>query len=1227
MRKWTNEQSEAISAKWRDEEKTLGSNILVNAAAGSGKTAVLVERIINKLCANPSSPDYCGVENILVVTFTNAAAKEMKQRIGEALNQKFSEAIDNNDTVFAEHLKNQIKLVNHADITTIDSFCLKTVKNYFHLINIDPDFRIAENAECELLKDEAMEELFDSQYSDEKFIDLAFMLTDGRDTKEISELIKKLFQFTRSLPDPDKWLDEKKNEILIKDEGNKYFEIVKNQVYSELKYAKKLLFSALCDIINISFEQNTVYSEKEIKEITEKNPPYEENEIYLSFGTYYAAILTEYNLCSSSIGKSWDEMYEILNSFTFIPLNQAPTVKDKEKSIKDKEILSPLKNFRDTAKASIQSAQEYIFQTTDEIYKNSEEFLYPMICEAVDLCKKFENIYTEKKQKKNALEFSDIEHYCLKIIREHEDVRNLLKDKYSEILIDEYQDTNSLQEEIFTTISRGDNMFMVGDMKQSIYRFRNSDPGIFKEKNDTYKKEPLSENRKIVLAKNFRSREEVLMSVNSLFESIMSEKTGEIDYDEDQRLNLGNDDYSKIKSDFPDGYKSECCVIIGNSDDDEIEEDLGAVQTEARFIAKKIRELIDNNFTVYDRIEHEDVDEDGNIIKKQEGYLRPIRNKDIAILLSSHKNVSSIYQEELLNHGIDCYAEVGGYFEKSEITMALSLLKMINNPYNDLPLIAVMRSPIFAFSDDELCRIKLCGGEKFYDALKNASKSDSGEFGNKCLSFLKKLDKWREYKKIMSCDKLIWTLYRETGLYSFCESAYGEEAASNLRLLFMRAKGFEESGYKGLFNFIRYIGKMQKREEDLASAVTLGENSDVVRLMTIHKSKGLEFPVVFLAGCSKKFNTSDTKRKVLYHKELGFGADMIDYKNGICCKTLQKNAVVIKTNAEIVAEEMRKLYVATTRAKEKLFVTCVAPKKITQEFEEDKPSDYNKWISSIDSNGNFSKMHILSAGKYINWIAPVAMNDPDNWIFNIIPYSEAIKSDFTDFRDNSEDASDELPLVTITTKEYPFEEAAKLPSKISVTGIDTLLGNNRNTELIKKPSFLSENTEIKGAQKGTAVHYVMQKYVPTEDNSLENIQKFINELVKKEELTEEEAKAVNPKDIADFYNSEIGLRILNSDKVFRETPFEFEIPLKELTGSQSEEKIILQGIIDCYFYENDEIVLVDYKTDYSDNIEEIKERYRRQLQLYGIGLEKITKKRVKNRILYLFSSKSMIQYQ
>lgn len=1217
MNKWTLEQNEAIQSKWRDEGKTLSSNILVNAAAGSGKTAVLVERIIRKLCADYNSPDFCDIENILVVTFTNAAAKEMKQRISDALNQKLSDAISKNDTVCAERLNKQIKKINQADITTIDSFCLKIVKNYFHLINIDPNFRIADTPECELLKDEAIEELFDEEYSNEKFVNLALMLTDGRDTKEISDIVKNLFKFTRSLPDPQKWYEDYKQKILIYSEDNILFKIVKDKINEELNYAKNLLENALIVMAK------TVYANcEDLEDILLKNIPETENELYYAFGTYYTAMYNEYNNVTGIIGKKWDDMFKLMKDISFINLRAAPLFKDKDKLIKDKELLDELKQLRTSAKEAVLKAQQFIKSDVEEVINISRENTYPMIAEIIDLCNKFEDIYTKKKQLKNALEFSDIEHMCLNIIRNNKEVRKSLSEKYCEILIDEYQDTNSLQEEIFSSISRGDNMFMVGDMKQSIYRFRSSDPGIFKNKSDTYSKDVCSINRKIVLSKNFRSRKSVIDSINSVFNAVMSETVGEIKYDDDQKLNCGNIDYVDRNEEFENAYKSECYVIIDGEKDDN---SLTSVHLEARFIAKKINELKNNKFLVFDKKKVKKIDENGDIKEEIITHYRPVENKDFVILLSSHKNISSVYQTELSNLGIDCYAETGGYFEKNEITMALSLLKMVNNPYNDLPLISVMRLPVFGFSDDELCEIKLCGGNKFYDCVKNAAVNTSDELKNKCIKLLENIEKWRRYKKIMPCDKLIWLLYQETGLYSFCESLYGEDATSNLRLLFVRAKNFENSGYKGLFNFIRYIGKMQRREEDLSSAATLGENSNVVRIMTIHKSKGLEFPIVFLARCSKEFNLSDARSKILWHKELGFGANYTDIENSFYSKTLQKNALIIKINNELVSEELRKLYVAMTRAKEKLFITAVSKKKNNNEFSDDIPVEYNKWISSINKDGKMSKTYAKSSTNYINWIAPVAIYDSENWAFNIVPYHEASQIDIVFKEEDILKKVTENKILTISDGEYEFKDSATIQSKISVTQINNI-NKNSVVDLVKRPKFLNKNDTVSGAQKGTAIHYIMQKFIPFDSMNEKDVGLFIRSLVENGELTAEEANCVDPSLIIDFYRSDIGKRVLRSDKVFREAPFEIEVPLNQVTNINSSEKIILQGIIDCYFYEDDKIVLVDYKTDFCDDINEIKEKYRQQIQLYSLAIKKITKKSIKNRFLYLFSSKNVIEY-
>ncbi len=594
--------------------------------------------------------------------------------------------------------------------------------------------------------------------------------------------------------------------------------------------------------------------------------------------------------------------------------------------------------------------------------------------------------------------------------------------------------------------------------------------------------------------------------------------------------------------------------------------------------------------------------------------------------MSSHKNIASIYQEELSSVGIDCYAQSSGYFEKTEITIALSLLKMINNPFNDISLIAVMRSPIFSFSDDELCEIRLYKQDCFYNSLKVASEFSSNDLKEKCIKFCENIKKWREYKKIMPCDKLIWTLYEETGLYSFCEAVFGEDAVENLRLLFIRARMYEESGYKGLFNFIRYINKLQKREEDLSSAVSLGENSDVVRLMTIHKSKGLEFPVVFLAGASKKFQTIDSRGKILFHKDLGIGSDHINLEDGYHKRTLQKNAISLKISREAVSEEARKLYVGMTRAKEKLFVTGVCRRKNTQEYESDAPVELNKWESMCDINGVMINSTASSVNRYIDWIAPIALIDKKNWNIEIIPYSDVKKADLL-YDVGEVDISDENNVdIIISHNVYPYEISTQIPAKISVTGVNRIGKNEIVNDLVKKPEFLNKNSELSGAQKGTIIHYIMQKFNPKNEVSIGEVEKFINELVTNEEITLTEAKSVSPSLIVDFYKSEIGQRILKSEKVYKEAPFEIEINISDIIDIQSEEKIILQGIIDCYFYEDDEIVLVDYKTDYYENLDKIKEKYRQQLQLYTLAIEKITAKRVKNKILYLFSKKNMIQY-
>lgn len=1228
MPKWTADQEKAIYAKWRNPEKTESANILVNAAAGSGKTAVLVERIINKLCAPESSPDRCSADSLLVVTFTNAAAKEMQQRIYDSLAKKQAEAEENNNADEAEYLKKQLSLIHSADITTIDAFCLKTVKSYFHLLNIDPDFKIADAAECEMLKDEAMEELFEQYYPEKEFTDLLCLFSDGRDDNELAETIREIFDFTRSQPDPHKWLDEKAELLLLEEEKNPYFLTVKKSIYENSSAAASIYKSAL-ELMISAAEDSSFDSTAGLEAFIKSNPPETENDLHFSFGILYKICFNEYFLAKSLQSSSWDISRTLLSGFKFERINASVKLRDKSREINDPEIIEAIKNKRNAAKKIIKdSIFPFLSNSTEEIKKMTAEHIYPMVKGLIKFCKLFEDTYLRKKESKNLREFSDIEHLCLKLFNDFPEVAEEMQNRYTEILMDEYQDSNALQEAIFEKISRGDNLFTVGDMKQSIYRFRSSDPELFKNKCDTYSKDEKAHDRKIVLSKNFRSRREVLDGINSVFEKAMSEEVGGVEYDEDQRLYCGDDGYEERNIGICGGNKCECYVIMSSpSASEEEEEPISATVCEARFIAKKIREMYDNKYLIRDKRKKTVINDAGEPEAVEEFYYRPVCFRDFAIIMSSYKNSALIYQKELSACGIDCYARTGGYFDRPEIKLATALLKAINNPYNDIPLIAVLRSPLFGLSDDELCRIRILNGGSFYDAV-GASSTGSGATAEKCRRFLEKLSRWRYMAKLMPVDKLIWLLYEESSVYSFAEAVYGPDAATNLRLLFTRAKEYENSGYKGLFNFIRFIGKMKKKETDLSSAVMVGEDSDVVRLMTIHKSKGLEFPVVFLAGASKEFNTSDLSGKIILHKELGFGADYISFENSYYMPSVEKKALKIRIGKDMLSEEMRKLYVALTRAKEKLIVTSLSKPSIGEEFSEPLPKKHTVWLEAMGVNGKMKKSAVAAAESFIDWIAPVAMRDSTNWIYSVVPYNDAARLDIPEstLTDTGSYSKEQTCSIRIDGNIYNSNAEAALPVKLSVTDLKTALITDNAAVLTPAPDFLSGQKGLTGAQKGTAIHYVMQKFIPFEGMSVDSVREFIAQLESKGELSDEEAKAVNPNDIIDFYNTELGKRLMKSSRVVREAPFEIEIPASSVYETAGNEKILLQGIIDCYFYEGDEIVIIDYKSDFYTDIDEIAQKYRSQLEYYRLAVEKICKKSVKSTFLYLFLTKSVIQY-
>lgn len=1215
-RNWTDEQSEAIYSKWTDSEKTKRANILVNAAAGSGKTAVLVERIIRKLIPKDDEKDVCDITNLLVVTFTNAAAGEMQERISAVISQELTKAIKEKDYKKQKFLKKQISLMNSADITTIDAFCLKTIRSYFHILNIDPNFSIMDSSELELVKGDALEKLFEEMYekNDRDFIDLICCYTDGRDDKNLADKIKQIYEFIQSFPEPEKWLEEKcamfdegENGIWIKESRKVAERYIKNGI-NKLKKAAEIMIE---EVLGHCAEP---------EEMMKKLPPCEENDIYLAWGSYYTAVYNEYFAMKKMLSCDWDELYELLQA-EYMNVRAKAVFIDKEKQIEDKELKKTVLDLRNEAKKMCESAKNYICAPLDEICgvvrktkKSAETF--------ARLTTRFGEIYGEMKAEQNVMEFSDVEHMCYRLFAEHEEVRKEFAAKYEEILMDEYQDSNRLQDELFKLISRGDNLFMVGDMKQSIYRFRSSDPTIFKEKIDFYEKSKSSSNRKIVLGKNFRSRYQVLDSVNDVFEFIMSEEAGGVDYDEDQRLNTGDDHYENINDD----YRSECLVIEATGDD---EENVEKVRLEARVIASKIRELKDNEFKIRDieTVSYQDPKSGENVTKTETIY-RPVKNKDITILMSSFKNSAGIYMEELSKAGIECYAESKGYFERNEIKLVMALLKIIVNPYCDIPLLGVLRSPIGGFDDDDLVNIRLAEDGYIYSAMKklckeyedgNILEESAAKTAMRAELFIKRLNKWRGYAEYMSSDKLLWTLYEETDIYGFVGVLYsGEESQANLRLLFERAKKYESSGYKGLFNFVRYISLLKKRDEELNSAAMVSENHDVVRIMTIHKSKGLEFPIVFLAGCGKEFYLKDAKGELLLHKDFGFGIDYIDFEKSIKIPGISKRVISGKIRDESVSEEIRKLYVALTRAKEKLIVTAaVKPPKDGWESVEE----------NCRKTKTLSGRAVLEKTHYIDWLMPAALNNPKRWVYKFIRYGDALKDAYVEEEVLQKIAARGTDIERFMRYEYPYRNISDIPSKVSVSDIKNKKDDGEfHTTMIPEPEFLRPQKSIKGAARGTIIHYVMQKIPFAEVMDEEYVKKFVENLSLKGILLPNEVSAVDCRAIAAFYNGDLGRRMRKSRNILRESTFETAISAKLIDEEYPEgENVILQGIIDCCFEEDGEWVIVDYKSDYYKNTEEIEKKYTTQISLYADAMEKITKKSVKNKYLYLFFGNDVVE--
>ena len=1184
-RSWTPSQLDAITTKYRSNGESC--NLLLSAAAGSGKTAVLVERVIRKILPDDITKG-TDINRLLIVTFTNAAAREMSERIGVALTEELEKANREGDSQRAAAIKKQQLLLGISEITTIDSFCLKLIREHFNALDIEPDFTIAESTLAHILSEEAMEELFASLYdeNDEDFLNLLSLYATSRSDSGLSDLIRHIYEFTRAIPYPEKWLSEKAEDLKcscgITETAwfKKGLADCKKAMEDALSYAEKGL-SIMCE---------TPFLDAFLQD----NPPQKDVPIYEEWKAYYNAFYKDYQFLKAAKDASFDELSALYRSFSFASLAKLTSKTDEEKEL--------LKSLRESVKATVSNVSSFLLMDTAKTEELLREQLYPNTLSLIKLIEKYHRIFMKKKLDKNVLEFHDAEQFTAQLLAENPEITALVQAKYDEILMDEYQDTNLLQEEIFRQVTCGNNLFMVGDMKQSIYRFRNSDPTIFKSKSDAYNTEEDSADRKIILSKNFRRRGEVLDSVNDIFEAIMSEDAGELDYNKDQMLYLGNPEFAEAKPDCI----SECHIIEAPSSDynPEDDEDVTNPAIEARLVAAEINKLKANHFKVFDG----------------KGY-RDIENRDIVILMSSFKYSADSYISELQNAGIQCFAEASGYFERTEIVTMLALLKTLCNPYCDIPLLAVMRSPIGAFSDDELVTIRGFKKGRFFSALKKIasetefSDEDTKIVSEKAAAFCDKIDRWRKYSRYMSADQLLWQLYEESDFYAFCSAIPdGEESQANLRLLFERAKQYEQGGFEGLFNFVRYMENVQQKDTDLSSAKLAGESHNVVRIMTIHKSKGLEFPVVFITGGGKKFYMASKDSRILLHKDYGIAPEFVDSEKGFRSETPQRSVFKNVSNSEQISEEIRKLYVATTRAKEKLYFVATVPGKTDKSGKTLLEKYVDGWNQQVSfGKATFSANQVLSAGSFMEWVAPVALASP-NWKFSTINHIDIGSSYFEDLASPSH-TSESFDPVSILDYKYPFREISAIPTKISVSELKA----KRETVINPMPAFLCEK-EDSGASYGTALHKIMQHLMPATDEN--TAREGIKNLISSGILSANEADKIPPKKITEFYNSKIGQRIMSCPTVYKEQPFEVEINVSDVYPEigDSEEKILLQGVIDCYFEENGEIVLVDYKTDRYNNPQEIHEKYDKQLELYAYALQKITGMTVKEKIIYLFST-------
>ncbi len=1260
---WTTEQQQVIDLRNR--------NILVSAAAGSGKTAVLVERIV-KIITDKNHP--VDIDHLLIVTFTNAAAAEMRERIGNAIEKALDEQPGD------EHLLRQLTLIHNAQITTIDSFCLYVVRNHFHEIDLEPNFRIGDEGELKLLREDVLGKVLEQNYEEpsEAFSDFVEGYASGRTDAALNEMILQLYEFSRSYPWPEKWLDsfvgiyriENREEL----DRAEWLAPFTQNIRFVLKDCEQLLKQALA--VTQQDDGPDMY-EKAVRSDLEK----------------YESLSKLTSFCELSVALS-DIKYDRLASSRGFE--------------GDPDKLELVKSLREQAKDVVKKLCKQYFFCSPEMMIEQLERTEPMLEEVVRLTKQFADEFAAAKRRKNLVDFHDVEHFALQILVDEETEKakktaEEFRDTFEEIMIDEYQDSNEVQETLLRSISREErgenNIFMVGDVKQSIYRFRLARPELFMKKYDSYSLEE-STTQRIDLHKNFRSREEVLTCTNDIFYKIMARSLGNVEYDAEAALYPGAS--YPVSADFiPE-------ILLADSNDELLEDtELTDKKTlEAKIVAEEIKHLMKTQ----------------QVTDKAAGTLRAAHYSDIVILLRSLSGWADSLVEVLNGNGIPAHTVSStGYFSTVEVQTVLSMLRLLDNPRQDIPMAAVLRSPMAGLTDEELAVLRLEDGSvPFHEAVLELAEGLYEEDGQKEISdseadseadqkqgrnadgkkeddiettahrkLLKFYKKYRQLRQLVPdtpIHELIEIILRETGYGHYVAAMpAGSRRTANLNMLLEKAAAYEKTSYKGLFHFVRYIDELQKYDVDFGEADMVGENEDVVRIMSIHKSKGLEFPIVIVSGMGKNFNKQDTRSKMVLHPELGIGLDYMDGKKRIKSPTIAKKAIAKQIELENLGEELRVLYVALTRAKEKLILTG------TLKDAAEKVEFYRQQANlSKAADRPLSYLTREGASGYLDWILPAVLSYGDKYPVRIVEAAELVLDEVENQLEQNEDLTERIGEIKAAdpqlvgqlkqrfSQRYPYQVDVLRKNKYSVSELKHRAMREKfeaeQEETI--PAFLEEpvtptiplfiqreesveqETPNRGALRGTAVHRVMECYDFASEKS---VYEQMEAMEKEEKITADMRALVKEQIVADFVSSETGRRMALAQRggaLYREKPFVMGFTEEELenygfgVGSNTdsceniyektdsdqekeeqkkvrheEDLTLIQGIIDVFWIEKDGIVLLDYKTDRVQQAKELIDRYETQLKLYADALERVfaaRKLKVKEILIYSFSLEQLI---